>query len=78
MSKQLTKAQKRLIEAMRAGWKLWVFGDYGFELQAALGETCTYPQWRTVKILLEKGLLRWKPCKNDTQRECGICELELI
>lgn len=35
------------------------------------------PQERTVDILLDKGLLRWKPYKNDTQCDCGIREMEL-
>ena len=78
MDKKLTKAQKHIIDAMRADWTLWMFGDHGYELTGEPGDSDIYPQDRTVDILLEKGLLRWKPYNNDTQRECGIRGLELI
>lgn len=76
MSQKLTKAQKRVIEALRGDMKLWIFGDKGLEMQGLPETRCWYPQWRTVNILLEKGLLQWKPYKNETQCECGIRELE--
>ncbi len=77
MSKKLTKAQKRLIEAMRAGYSLWLWGDSGFGL-AGLPQCGLYnPREQTVEILLKRGLLIWKPYRNDTQRECGMRELEL-
>ncbi len=80
MSKQLSKSQKRIIEAMRAGQRLWRFGfgERAFEMQGFPESRCFRPQSRTVDILLDEGLLRWKPYRNATQIECGIRELELI
>ena len=75
---RLTKAQKRLIDAMKAGMRLWLFGEGRFEMQGLPESRCFSPQERTVAVLIDDDLLRWKPYKNDTQRACGICELELI
>ncbi len=64
---------KKLIQEMCAGAKLWWFGDAGPELSTRP----FWPQKRTVLAALKAGLLRWRPFKNQTQLECGICELEL-
>ena len=70
----MTKTQKTLIDRMRAGRRLWWFGDNGPELER-------YPLWpqkRTVRALLAADALRWKPWDNPTQRQAGICELEVV
>jgi hypothetical protein len=71
---KLTKTQARLVDLMRDGGRLCWFGDNGPELTGHP----FWPQMRTVRALLEAGVLRWKPYENDTQKECGIRELELI
>lgn len=73
MNHRITKAQKRVIEDMRAGRRLWSFGDNGLQIE---GRSIS-PRPQTVSILLKKGLLCWKPYANPTQHECGIRELEL-
>lgn len=73
MENEMTIAQRKLIERMQAGHRLWWFGDNGPEL---IG--CPFwPQKRTVRALLRAGVLQWKPPQNKAQAESGICELEL-
>jgi hypothetical protein len=57
---------------MRAGHRLWWHGDDGPEIEGY------WPQKRTVRAMLKAGLLRWRPWANDTQRKCGICEIEAV
>ncbi len=77
MTSPLTKAQKRIVDAMRAGMRLWRFREGRFEMQGLPESRCFLPQERTVRILRKKGILQWMPYKNGTQRECCIRELEL-
>ena len=77
MSKQLSKAQKRIVDAMKAGMRLWRFREGKFEMQGLSESRCFWPQERTVRILLKNGILQWMPYRNGTQRECCIRELEL-
>ena len=68
----MTSAQQQVIDDLRAGRRLWWFGDNGPEMSGRP----FWPQKRTVRAMLKSGLLRWKPYANATQRQCGICELE--
>ena len=70
---RLTRAQQQVVDALRAGQRLMWFGDNGPEMEGRP----FWPQKRTVRTLIERGVLRWKEYANDTHRECGICELEL-
>lgn len=73
MSKKLTATQVRLVTLMRDGRRLMWFGDNGPELDG----TPSWPQKRTVRDLLKRGVLEWGDYLNDTQRECGICPIVL-
>lgn len=69
----MTKAQKLLVERMKAGHKLVWSGDHGPELAG-------YPMWpqkRTVRALLKAGVLRWLPYRTDSQRQAGISPIGL-
>lgn len=69
----LTPAQRRVVEFMLAGRELTWFGDNGPEMRG-------YPFWpqkRTVRAMLRDGWLKWGDWRNDSQREAGICPLEL-
>lgn len=70
----MTPAQKRVVDELRAGSNLFWFGDYGPQMS---GHNC-WPQKRTVRAMIRDGVLRWKEYANESQRECGICELELV
>ena len=68
----MNKTQTKLLGLMRAGHKLWWFGDNGPELTG-------HPFWphkRTVRQLIAAGVLRWRAPLNQTQAACGIGELE--
>jgi hypothetical protein len=72
----MTRAQRRLTDLMRAGNELWWFGDHGPQLDG-LDDGVYWPQRRTVRALLRAGVLRWCDYLNQTQRECGICRIEM-
>jgi hypothetical protein len=67
------KQRRLLIERMKQGRRLFWFGDNGPELDG-------FPFWpdkKTVRGLLAEGILRWGEYLNETQKQCGICELVL-
>ena len=70
---RLTRPQQQVVDGLRAGHSLMWFGDNGPEMEGR----CFWPQRGTVRAMLRKGVLQWKEYANDTQRECGICGLEL-
>ena len=70
----MTPTQKRVIADLRSGRRLIWWGDTGPEMS----DRPFWPQKRTVRAMLRDGLLRWKPWKNETQRQLGIRELELV
>jgi hypothetical protein len=70
----VAKHEAELLAAMRAGKRLVWFGDCGPELE---GCSC-WPSKRTVRALLNRGILRWGEPLNKTQQECGICPVELV
>ena len=72
--KQLSIAQQAVVWKLRDGIRLWWFGDNGPEFNGIP----FWPQKKTVRILLEKGVLRWKPYANESQKQCGHRELELV
>jgi hypothetical protein len=74
----MTKAQKRLVDQIRDGCRLWWCGDNGPELNGTdVEESLRRPQKRVVRALLGDKTLRWKEYANDGHRECGICEIEV-
>ena len=70
---RLTPAQHDVVEGMRAGHRLVWFGDAGPELEGRP----LWPQPRTVRALLRRGVLEWGEPVNDTQLECGIYPVKL-
>lgn len=68
----MNKAQERVLNDLKSGCRLWWFGDSGPEMS----DRSFWPQKRTVRAMLRDGLLAWRPYQNETQRECGIRELE--
>ena len=73
MTRRLSAAQA-LVVRMRAGDRLWWFGDSGPEIDGR----SFWPQKRTVRVLLRSGVLAWAPPANETQRRCGIRELLVV
>lgn len=70
----MTKVQKLLVERMRAGEALTWYGEHGPELDGHLH----WPQKRTVRALLQAGVLYWLPYSNETQRAAGIRHIGLV
>lgn len=64
----MTKAQRTLVQRMKAGCTLMWYGDNGPELD----DFPHWPQKRTVRALLKSGVLKWCDYLNQTHRECGI------
>ncbi len=69
----LRGAQKRVVDGLLAGRRLVWFGDNGPEMEGSP----FWPQKRTVRVLLKKGILIWAPFENESQREARICGLVL-
>lgn len=69
----MTKAQRLVVERMRAGHTLIWFGGNGPEMSGY----ALWPQRRTVQALLKSGHLRWGKPYNAVQETLGIIPLEL-
>lgn len=81
----MTKTQRRVVEMLQQGCRLWWHGDMGPEMDDAPwvdgmptieGIPC-WPQKRTVRALIRDGVLRWMEYKNEVQKQAGTRELEL-
>lgn len=70
----MTSAQKRVLDLLGKGERLWWFGDSGPEMSGHP----FWPQKRTVRAMLRDGLLRWKEYQNESQRQAGFCELKMV
>ena len=70
----LTKTQKELLELMQEGHTLWMFSS-GPELN---GRPFWPRQRRTVRKLIDLGLIYYDGKENETQRQCGIFTLGLV
>ena len=68
---KLSTTQQDVLADLRAGQSLFWFGDNGPEISGRP----RWPQKRTVRAMLAKGILRWLPAHNQTQQECGICQI---
>lgn len=67
---KLTKAQQTLIDAMKAGHRLWVCRDGHYELDD--WRLNIRVQKRTVQLLLKLGLIEWDGYENASQLSCGM------
>lgn len=71
--KKPTPCMLRLLQLMREGHTLMWHGSNGPELS----DFPFWPQKRTVRPLLDAGLLAWAPHHNETQKQCGIRPIAL-
>lgn len=69
---RMTNAQCEVIRRLQSGERLVWFGHCGPEISGR----AFWPQKRTVRAMLRAGLLRWCEVANETQGQCGICELK--
>lgn len=68
----MTPTMQRVLDDLRDGRVLWWYGDDGPEMSGRP----FWPQRRTVRAMLKRGLLRWKPWRNEGDKMAGVCELE--
>lgn len=66
--KRISPTMQEVLDRLDAGERLWWHGDHGPEISGRP----FWPQKRTVRAMLARGLLVWCDPLNETQRQLGM------